>query len=190
MIQQEWQATGGCWIIRHGQCAPRSLTDYVGLDRVASGVTLSRIRVIGTLGMKQDCNSASDNAMRHEAAFIQAFVRRDLRNRYRTLLSNPKKRGKITNRFCHEFDFVRHLAEQIERVPNCSNLLKECGAGPSAVLIGGTNEIDGREFTLEAAVERAMGYGGGVIVSCIPGRLALLIQEFPPGDLFLFLATD
>jgi hypothetical protein len=38
---------------------------------------------------------------------------------------------------------------------------------------------------LEEAIDGALADPGGVVVSCIPGQLALYIQEFPPGDTFI-----
>lgn len=38
---------------------------------------------------------------------------------------------------------------------------------------------------LEDAIDEAMTGPSGVVISCIPGRLALLMQEFPPGDTFI-----
>ena len=37
----------------------------------------------------------------------------------------------------------------------------------------------------EKAIDDALADPSGVVVSCIPGCLALYIQEFPPGDTFI-----
>jgi hypothetical protein len=67
-------------------------------------------------------------------------------------------------------------------------LLRQRGAPASAHLIGGPSSLDGSELPLAEAVDHAFNDQGGVVVSCVPGRLALYFQEFPPGDVFI-LAT-
>jgi hypothetical protein len=125
--------------------------------------------------------------MDHEQAFVSVFVVPEKRARYVDFLPNPKRRGKITNRFCHFFDFVSELARQVPRgsASELALLLRARGAGDSAHIIGGRREIDGQELPLEEAINGAIGSGGGVVVSCIPGRLALYMKEYPPGDTFI-----
>jgi hypothetical protein len=55
--------------------------------------------------------------MEHEDAFVSTFVVPEKRARYANFLANPKQRGKITDRFCHCFDFVPALARQVPRGP-------------------------------------------------------------------------
>ncbi|MBL9130483.1 MAG: hypothetical protein JNG86_04740 [Verrucomicrobiaceae bacterium] len=123
----------------------------------------------------------------HEQAFVSAFVLPAKRARYAEFLSKPKQRGKITNRFCHFFDFIPTLAKQTPRgaASVLAPLLRARGAGDTAHVIGGRAEIDGQDLALEEAVDSALADPSGVVVSCIPGRLALYIQEFPPGDVFI-----
>ena len=45
----------------------------------------------------------SHTAAEHESAFVQAFVLRERRERYRALLSNPKKRSVFLDRLNHRF---------------------------------------------------------------------------------------
>jgi hypothetical protein len=35
-----------------------------------------------------------------------------------------------------------------------------------------------------------MSEGWGVVISCIPGRLAVYVQEFPAGDTFILRRKD
>src|SRR5579862_2842555 len=125
--------------------------------------------------------------MEHELAFVSTFVVPEKRARYAEFLANPKKRGKVTDRFCHFFDFVPALAHQVPRgmAAELALLLRAKGAGDTAHIIGGGKRIDGQDFTLIEAIENAVADGWGVVVSCVPGRLALFIQEFPPGDTFI-----
>jgi hypothetical protein len=62
----------------------------------------------------------------------------------------------------------------------CSNKRSD-----TAHIIGGSNKIDGEDLPLEEEIDSALADPRGVVVSCIPGRLALYIQEFPPGDTFI-----
>jgi hypothetical protein len=123
----------------------------------------------------------------HEQAFVSVFVVPEKRTRYSEFLPKPKRRVEITRRFDHFFDFVPALAKQVSRgtASELAPLLRARGAGDTAHVVGGRDEIDGRELPLEEAIDGALAEPGGVVVSCVPGRLALYIQEFPPGDTFI-----
>ena len=125
--------------------------------------------------------------MDHEQAFVSVFVVPEKRARYAEFLPKPKRRAEITQRFCHFFDFVPSLARQVPRgvASELAPLLRARGAGDTAHVIGGRDEIDGQDLPLEQAINGALGDSSGVVVSCLPGRLALYIQEFPPGDTFI-----
>ena len=125
--------------------------------------------------------------MEHEQAFVSAFVVPEKRARYAEFLPKPKRRVEITRRFSHFFDFVPALARQVPRgvASELAPLLRAKGAGDTAHVIGGRDEIDGQDLPLEEAIDGALGDPSGVVVSCIPGRLALYIQEYPPGDTFI-----
>jgi len=121
--------------------------------------------------------------MDHEELFVSAFVVPEKRARYAEFLRKPKRRAEILNRLCHFFDFVPKLASQVPRESALASLLRKRGAGPSAHIIGGQN--DGADLPLEEAIEEAKVDPNGVVISCVPGRLALYMQEFPPGDTFI-----
>jgi hypothetical protein len=123
----------------------------------------------------------------HEQAFVSVFVVPEKRARYMEFLGKPKRRSHITNRFCHFFDFVSGLAKRVDRGTGAelAPVLRFRGAGDTAHVIGGRREIDGRDLPLEEAIDSALADPRGVVVSCIPGRLALYMQEFPPGDTFI-----
>lgn len=127
----------------------------------------------------------SATASAHEAAFIAAFVIPDKRSRYADFLPNPKRRGEILNRLNHFFDFIPECATQIPRASSSelAGVLRARGAGRLGYIIGGGP--DGCELPLEEAVESSLASGWGTIISCIPGRLALYLKEFPPGDVFI-----
>lgn len=123
--------------------------------------------------------------MEHEQTFVSAFVVPEKRARYAEFLPKPKRRREITRRFSHFFDFMPQLATQVPRNSALAARLRRCGAGDIAHVIGGGEELDGRDLLLEEAIDAAMSDLGGVVISCIPGRLVLYMQEFPPGDTFI-----
>jgi len=123
--------------------------------------------------------------MEHEQAFVSVFVVPEKRARYAEFLAKPKRRSEITDRFCHFFDFVPKLATPVPRDSAFSALLCKRGAGDIAHVIGGKHGLDGRDLPLEEAINEAMTDPSGIVISCIPGRLALYMQEFPPGDTFI-----
>jgi hypothetical protein len=101
--------------------------------------------------------------------------------------ANPKKRGEILNRLSHRFDFRDKLAARIERQASgpLADLRRARGAGDRVFIIGGGQDVDGSERPLRDAIDLALASLGGIFAPCIPRRLALLIQEFPPGEIFL-----
>jgi hypothetical protein len=123
----------------------------------------------------------------HEAAFVSVFVIPEKRARYAEFLPKPERRIEVTRRFNHFFDFVPELSNQIPRrtASEMASVLQALGAGQTAHVIGGRDEIDGKDLPLEEAIDAALADVGGVVVSCVPGQLALYIQEFPPGDTFI-----
>lgn len=123
----------------------------------------------------------------HEAGLVNAFVVPERQERTLQFLANPKKRSEILNRLCHKFDFRDKYATRIERqvAEPLADLLRSHGAGDRAYVIGAAGDIDGSELPLLEAIDGALAGPCGALVSCIPGRLALLVQEFPPGEIFL-----
>jgi len=122
----------------------------------------------------------------HESQFIAAFVDPEKRQRYTESLKNAKKRSKLLDRLNHFFDFVRARAAKIPRNTISADLLRSKGAPDIVHLIGGNS--DGKEMSLEESIESCLESGWGAVISCVPGRLALYLQEFPPGDAFLLSA--
>ena len=134
---------------------------------------------------KQAATEATPNST-HEAAFVAAFVVADKRSRYLEFLPKPKRRGEILNRWNHFFDFIPERATQVPRTSasELAQALRRRGAGRLGYVIGDSSS-DGCELPLEDAIESALASGWGAVVSCVPGRLALYLQEFPPGDAFI-----
>jgi hypothetical protein len=120
----------------------------------------------------------------HEEAFVSAFIIPEKRGRYAQFLRQPKRRQEILRRFNHFFDFVPQLATPIQRgsAEEMAAVLRRHGAGATAHVLGGPDGVDGCELPLVDALDAAIRAPGGTVVSCVPGRLALHLEEFPPGD--------
>jgi hypothetical protein len=123
--------------------------------------------------------------MEHEQAFVSVFVVPEKRARYAEFLPKPKRRRAITRRFDHFFDFMPKLAKQVPRDSDLAAQLRKQGAGDMVHVIGRRRGLDGGDLPLEEAINEAMIDPSGVVISCVPGRLALYMQEFPPGDTFI-----
>jgi hypothetical protein len=119
----------------------------------------------------------------HEDAFVSAFIIPEKRDRYAQFLRQPKRRQEILRRFNHFFDFVPQFATPIPRdsPEQLAAVLRRYGAGATAHVLGGPEGVDGCELPLIDALDAAIRAPGGIVVSCIPGSLALHLEEFPPG---------
>jgi hypothetical protein len=133
----------------------------------------------------EKAKTQSTIATAHETGFISAFVIPEKRSRYAEFLPKPKRRSEILNRLNHFFDFIAQRAIQIHRgsASDLAQILHARGAGRLGYIIGG--DRDGFELPLEQAIDSSLASPSGAIISCIPGRLALYLQEFPPGDTFI-----
>jgi hypothetical protein len=119
----------------------------------------------------------------HEVIFIQAFIRRERRERSRIELFSVSKRGAFINRLSHTY---RNLLDEryLESIPphgidadRISMLLKQHQAPKSCYVLSSIDEIDGMEMPLSEAVQRVVGYGLPSILLCIPGKLGYFEAE-------------
>jgi hypothetical protein len=121
----------------------------------------------------------------HESAFVSAFIIAERRERYMTLMGNPRRRSKVLNRLNHGQDIELSLARPVP--PGCfSESLADCleglGAGPTCYVIADASDMDGQTLALREAVWKARVHGFGVVLSCLPGRLCYYKPESPaPG---------
>jgi hypothetical protein len=118
----------------------------------------------------------------HELEFVRSFIVKARQERCTFLLSNPARRKKfrdelphfkwLDERFAHPIPAkVAHTAAELVA------LLRQRGAGQNVWVISQYAEIDGREMSLEAAMEETRGRQCGTILSCIPGKLAFFRDE-------------
>jgi hypothetical protein len=71
------------------------------------------------------------------------------------------------------------------RLAELEQLLRKMGAAETVHTIGGGKRMDGQDLPLVEVLDGAVA-DGGVVISCIPGRLALFIQE-SPGNTFILM---
>jgi hypothetical protein len=81
--------------------------------------------------------------------------------------------GDLDNRWCAKLPVGQNKVGELAR------LLHQCGAPDSCYVLSSNEEIDGREFRLEDALERVVGRGCGTFICCIPGQLTYFEGEKP-----------
>jgi hypothetical protein len=113
----------------------------------------------------------------HEEQFIECFVLKEKRERYREKLSRSAKRSEFLDRLNHSADLDARFVEWIPSNVSTVDLLKRHGAPATCTAISADSSIDGREMPLNDAVNAAELRGSGTIISCISGKLGLYISE-------------
>ena len=117
-------------------------------------------------------SSEDDLRQLHIDGFADAFVGPRKRERYRTLLSNPKKRSKITDRLNHHSLDDFKLSLIVKTAPRYSSKL-------TAYIISDCRDIDDRFVVVGQALELLYMSQFGTVVSLIPGILAAVKPEAP-----------
>jgi len=113
----------------------------------------------------------------HEELFIEGFVLKEKRERYREKLASRVKRSEFLDRLNHSPDFDAHYLEWIPSNVSVVDLLKRQGAPVMCAVISADSSIDGQQMLLEDAINATELSGSGTIISCLPGKLALYIGE-------------
>ena len=128
-----------------------------------------------------DAQLSYTQLVHNEDTLIGAFVKRNKRDRYRAILSNPRLRHKFTKLLAHftDFDpryrvqipsdklFVDKIARELQR-RHCPNLVYAISEDP---------RLDQKELPLMQALEQTVGHGMGAVLCCIPRRLAFVETE-------------
>ena len=118
-----------------------------------------------------------------EEATVRAFIVRERRERFFELLPNPKHRHKITQSLAHPnpqwFDarFVKIIPPPLNNPESIAQLLRGKGAGRMCWAISEDSRFDAQELDLEFVLGEVVGCGMGIILSCIPGKLAFVESE-------------
>lgn len=119
--------------------------------------------------------------MHNEHALIAAFVKRNKRDRYREILSDPRLRHKFTNQLAHFADFDPKYRLPIPSnklfVDNIARELQKRHSPSIVFAISEDPALDQKELPLVEALKQIVGRGMGTVVSCIPGRLAFVETE-------------
>jgi hypothetical protein len=117
----------------------------------------------------------------NENSLIAAFVKRNKRDRYREILSNPRLRHKFTSQLAHFADFDPKYRLSIPSnklfVGNIALELQKRRAPNIVFAISEDPTLDQKELPLVKALEEIVGRGIGTVLSCIPGRLAFVETE-------------
>lgn len=116
----------------------------------------------------------------HEVALVEAFIRDELKERYLTLLAH-KRRSRITARLAsaRDFDsrFCRRLTTDEQHHKHLLDLLRKYGAPSRVYLISRDAPMDTEKLDLAEALTYVVGACAGTLISCIPGKLAVLETE-------------
>jgi hypothetical protein len=124
----------------------------------------------------------------HEIGFVTSFIIPERKARYLSLLSNPKRRGKVLNRLNHSQDVDLSLAQQMPSgcvAESLAVLLEKLGAGETCYVIADASDMDGQTMDLGEACWRASVHGFGVVLSCVPGHLCFYKPESPTSGFIL-----
>jgi hypothetical protein len=112
-----------------------------------------------------------------EDATVRAFIVPAKRDRYATLLGNPKKRASFLNGLNHCHDFDTRYATPLPSTADVPALLRSHGASETCRVISDYREIDGQVMSIEDAIRQAEGSGMGSLLCCVPGQLAYYVGE-------------
>jgi hypothetical protein len=123
-----------------------------------------------------------------ETRFVTAFVKKEQRERYLTLLASAERRHKILNRFAHSAaqDFEARFLYEEENLPQeiadaiaqTLTVQRKTNPTPSGYVLGGGNR-DGQTIPLSeiSQIDRDAGISFGAIIILIPDTLAYYRTE-------------
>jgi hypothetical protein len=119
--------------------------------------------------------------LHNEHLLIATFVKRNKRDRYREILSNPRLRHKFTDKLAHfaDFDPKYRLPIPSDKL-HVNSILLELQKRHSPNIVFAISEdpaLDQKEIPLFEALKEIVGRGMGTVLSCIPGRLAFVETE-------------
>jgi len=116
-----------------------------------------------------------------EEAFIRAFIVPEKRERYLSILANPRRRAKVLNELYHGLDTVAarqtRIANRDHHPEPVEKLLRQKGARPICYLISPERDLDQQEMPLREVLDRLINQDGVAIACCVSGRLAYYKAE-------------
>jgi hypothetical protein len=120
--------------------------------------------------------------------FVGAFIARDRKERWRTLLNSPNGRKRFVRTFAHGYDFDPRWATNLgstTTVESILELLRSKGAGKTCLALSEDSSLDGAVLPLDEAVEAVLWRGFGTYLICDPERLAYFESEDVGGHYLL-----
>ena len=124
-----------------------------------------------------------------ERGFVRAFVVADKQERYLLKLAAKRHRPEFLQRLFHGFDFEAKYARRIDPAQQQAmvifDLLRKQGAPETCHAISARIEWDGKDLPLRGALDSVVGMDGGVILVCMPDRLAYFESEETGGRYIL-----
>jgi hypothetical protein len=123
-----------------------------------------------------------------EQAFIEAFIDPARRQRYLLHLASSRNRRRVLERLNHRLDLRAGVAAELSADLTPAGLvaeLKQRGATTKCHVIADSSERDGQELSLVDGVDFALAHPFGVVLCCLPGRLACYKPESPGAVLLL-----
>jgi hypothetical protein len=123
--------------------------------------------------------SQEEERRTHVEGFVDAFVDPVKRERYRSFLSSPKRRFRITNRLNHHVHSDLMVRLIVETPPRYS-------PHQLAYLISDHRELDDSFLEAEKAVESLQSAHFGSVASIIPGVPIAVKPEAPAALVWLY----
>ncbi|HEV3237967.1 MAG TPA: hypothetical protein VGZ25_13330 [Gemmataceae bacterium] len=115
-------------------------------------------------------------------AFVEAFIAPARRERYLLHLASAKNRRKALNRLNHQFDIRAGVASEMPASLTSAGLaaeLRRRGAPATCHVIADESEHDGQELPLEDGTDLVWFHTWGIVLCCVPSRLACYKAESP-----------
>lgn len=112
--------------------------------------------------------------------FVRAFVVKEKRGRWLTLLASEKGRKKLVGTFYHHYEFDFRFAEQFDPKASPRDILdrlRKEGAGTTGMLLSSDCDLDGRTMNTRQAVEAMYASGSGTYLVFDPDHLAYFESE-------------
>lgn len=112
--------------------------------------------------------------------FVRAFVVKEKRGRWLSLLASEKGRAKLAGTFCHSYDFDFRFAEAFDpkaSLPDILKRLRQEGGGSTGMLLSSDRDLDGRTMNTRQALEAIHASGFGSYLVFDPDHLAYFESE-------------
>lgn len=113
----------------------------------------------------------------HEKALIDSFLVPARRPRYLFELASPRRRRTAIGRLNHLADLDERYATWLPSNADVAALLEARRAPAVCYVLGGDDQLDGRELGLRDAIRAVQRSGWGALIGCVPGRLAYYYDE-------------